>query len=167
MTRLMTDEQPTRLFAEREHLDLVRGLNRIHEVAGSICTSPTPDASAEILEVLHWIDQLLRPHLAWEDRWLYPEIDRRLATPWATRAARFDHAQLRSYVERLRFDRVGLTADLHGTRETLRADLFALEALLRAHIEREEQFLLPLLDEPVTVDPSPSQDGPSPDPAHA
>ena len=31
---------------------------------------------------------------------------------------------------------------------SIRCHLFGLEALLRAHIEREERFMLPLLDEP-------------------
>ena len=34
-----------------------------------------------------------------------------------------------------------------ATNRDLRCDLFALEALLRAHIEREEKLLLPVLDE--------------------
>ena len=31
---------------------------------------------------------------------------------------------------------------------SIRCHLFGLEALLRAHVEREERFLLPLLEEP-------------------
>jgi hemerythrin-like domain-containing protein len=148
----MTDEQPSRLFAEREHAELIRGLNQIHELARSIGHVATPLVADRMIDVMHWIDRTLEPHLAWEDAWLYPEIDRRTATPWATRAARFDHSQLRSRVERLRFERVGFTADLEGARDALQADLFAFEGLVRAHVEREEQFLLPLLDEPAMPD---------------
>jgi iron-sulfur cluster repair protein YtfE (RIC family) len=59
---------------------------------------------------------------------------------------RFDHRQITRRAETLGRDRVRLA---HGPeREATsdaRCDLFALEALLRAHLEREEQFLLPLL----------------------
>ena len=56
---------------------------------------PTPELSAHVLDVLHWLDGTLGPHIAWEEAWLYPEIDARTGTPWATRAARFDHRQIR------------------------------------------------------------------------
>jgi iron-sulfur cluster repair protein YtfE (RIC family) len=144
----MTDEQPARLFAEGEHHELVRGLNRIRDVATGIGRVATPELSVEVIDVLHWLEATFEPHLAWEDRWLYPEIDRRLGTPWATRAARFDHHQIRTLAERLRGDRTRLGEDLHTAHEELRADLFGLAALILAHMEREERFLLPLLDEP-------------------
>ena len=37
----------------------------------------------------------------------------------------------------------------HGSSDSpaIRCHLFGLEALLRAHVEREERFVLPLLDE--------------------
>ncbi|HET7030932.1 MAG TPA: hemerythrin domain-containing protein [Candidatus Limnocylindrales bacterium] len=152
----MTIEQPARLFAQREHGELIRGLNRIRDLACSIGHVPTAEVSDGVITVVHWIEHTLWPHLAWEEHWLYPEIELRLETPWATRAARFDHGQLRERSDRLRFDRLGLTADLHGAREELRGDLFGFEALVRAHIEREEQFLLPLLDEPVTTELDPA-----------
>lgn len=142
-------------FAEHEHLDLVRGINRIHDVACEIGRRPTPELSVDVLGVLQWLTSSLEPHIAWEEAWLYPEIDARTGTPWATRAARFDHLQLRAMAAKLRADQQGLgghpSGDLHA--ET-RCHLFGLEALLRAHIEREERFLIPLLD----VDRMPGQE---------
>lgn len=150
MTRLMTDEQPARLFAEQEHHELVRGLNRIHEVASGIDRVATPTLSDELIDVVHWIERTVEPHLAWEDRWLYPEIERRLATPWATCAARFEHGAIRGLGDGIRKDRIALGTDLHAAREDLRAHLFGFETLLRTHIEWEERFLVPVLDEPAT-----------------
>jgi hemerythrin-like domain-containing protein len=135
-------------YAEHEHRDLVRGINRIHEVACGIGRSPTPELSVQVLDVLRWVDDTLEPHVSWEEAWLYPEIDARVGTPWATLAARFDHQQIREMVSRLRADQHAL-----GTREAsdqhagLRCHAFGLEALVRAHIEREERFLIPLLGE--------------------
>ena len=82
---------------------------------------------------------------------MYPEIDARTGTPWATRAARFDHQQVRAMSAMLRDDRQSLTRidDAFEQHGRLRYHLFGLEALLRAHIEREERFLIPLLDDPL------------------
>jgi iron-sulfur cluster repair protein YtfE (RIC family) len=135
-------------FAEHEHRDLVRGINRIHDVACEIGRRATPDLSVDVLDVLIWVDRTLEPHIAWEEAWLYPEIDRRTGTPWATRTARFDHRQVLAMVARLRLDQQSFgrlrAPDLQAE---VRCHLFSLEALLRAHIEREERFLIPLLDE--------------------
>jgi len=139
--------QPVRAFAEHEHLDLVRGINRIHDVAWGIGQVATPTLSANVLEVLHWVSHTLEPHITWEEAWLYPDLDARAGTPWATRAARFDHQQIREMVALVRADQQTLqTRDHIDHAGRLRCDLFGLEALLRAHIEREERFLLPSLD---------------------
>lgn len=135
-------------FTEHEHRDLARGINQVHDVACEIGRTSTPDLSVDLLRVLRWLDGTLAPHIAWEEAWLYPEIDRRLGTPWATRAANFDHQQLRVMAARLRVDQ-----QLLGNREKgdllseVRCHLFSLEALLRAHIDREERFLIPLLED--------------------
>ena len=135
-------------FTEHEHRDLARGINHIHEVACEIGHSSTPELSVSLLHILRWLDNTLAPHVAWEEAWLYPEIDRRLGTPWATRAAAFDHQQLRVLAARLRVDQHLLSSRVDGDKQTeIRCHLFSLEALLRAHIEREERFLIPLLDD--------------------
>jgi hemerythrin-like domain-containing protein len=144
-------------FAEHEHRDLVRGINRIHDVACEVGHRPSFELSAHLLDVLQWLDVTLEPHVAWEEAWLYPEIDARIGTAWATRAARFDHQQIREMAGRLRYDQTLLRSnrsdELHA--ET-RCHLFGLEALLRAHIEREERYLIPLLeDDPARGEPDP------------
>jgi iron-sulfur cluster repair protein YtfE (RIC family) len=92
--------------------------------------------------VLTWFDQELQPHLIWEETWLYPQIEVATGTPWSTRAARFDHAEVREVVDRLRREKLLSNSDVQAD---LRCRLFSLEALLRAHIEREERLLLPVL----------------------
>ena len=79
-----------------------------------------------------------------EDAWLYPEIARRAGSPWATKLMTFEHDQIFEIGRKLEIDaellEIGPT-----TTPWLRArgHLFALEAVLRAHIEREERFLDP------------------------
>jgi hypothetical protein len=133
-------------FSEHEHRELVHGINRIHDIACEIGGWLTPEQSVHVLGILDWLDRELEPHIAWEESWLYPEIDARTGTPWATRAARFDHGQIRVVANQLRADKHFLRQDQAGDRlAELRCHLFAIEALVRAHIDREERFLMPLL----------------------
>jgi iron-sulfur cluster repair protein YtfE (RIC family) len=139
------DTIPKREFAAHEHRELVRGIDRIHEVGALIGTNE--ELSVATLEVLHWTDAVLDPHAEWEDRWLYPQIDRRAGIPWATRLMSFEHQQIRDAAHRIATAR----ARFHGAPSNagaleVRARLFALEAILRAHMAREERFLIPLLD---------------------
>jgi hemerythrin-like domain-containing protein len=148
MTTQTGTTQAVWAFEEHEHRDLVRGINRIHDVACEIGQRPTRELSVQVLDVLRWLDDILEPHIAWEETWLYTEIDARLGTPWATRAARFDHQQLRELATRLRTDQHLLSGGVAGDqRPETRCHLFGLEALLRAHVDREERFLIPLLDD--------------------
>jgi iron-sulfur cluster repair protein YtfE (RIC family) len=148
MTALETDgREMIRSFVDHEHHELAGGIDRIHDVACELPSLSVPAMASRIERVLHWVDDTLRPHMAWEESSLFAAIDDRAQTRWATRLVRFDHRQIRQQAERLRTHRSGLQ---HGpSAETiveLRCDLFALEALLRANLEREETFLLPLLE---------------------
>jgi hemerythrin-like domain-containing protein len=135
-------------FAEHEHRDLARGINRIHEVACEVGRLPVTELSARLDGVLQWLEGTLEPHIAWEESWLFPEIDAQTGTPWATRAARFDHRQLREMAARLHADQLLLRGHEAGDqRAEVRCNLFSFEALVRAHIEREERFLIPLLND--------------------
>lgn len=137
-------------FTEHEHRDLARGLNRIHDVACDIEAWVPDDLSAHVLAILDWVEHALEPHIAWEETWLYPKLDARCGTPWATRSARFDHQQIRAMASLVGEDERQLRAGAARQRlPELRCHLFSLEALLRSHIEREERFLIPLLAEDV------------------
>ena len=139
-----------RTFVEHEHRELVPGLSKIHEVACSVGSIPAIDLSRALREVMAWVDGVLRPHTAWEEQWLYPELDRRAGTRWATRLFQFEHGQIRDMTSRLDDDHTRLFEFGHIGADvaSIRCHLFGLEALVRAHVEREERFLLPLLEEP-------------------
>ena len=140
-------------FAEHEHRELVRGIDRIHDVALVAGHVTAQELSIASLGVLDWIEAVLGTHAAWEDSWLYPEIDRRAGTPWATKLMTFEHHQIREIARKLGVGRARYHHEpTHDLAVELRGQLFALEALLRAHVEREELFLIPLLDG--AVDPS-------------
>jgi hemerythrin-like domain-containing protein len=134
-------------FAEHEHRDLMPGINRIHAVARASGGLSGSDWSMSVLDVIDWVETVLQPHAAWEDAWLYPEIAGLAGTPWATKLMTFEHHQILEVARRLEADRDLLRGErTRDDRVELRGHLFALEALLRAHIEREERFLIPLLE---------------------
>ena len=123
-------------------------LNRIHETACEVQGWVAPELPTHLVGVIDWVDHVLAPHLSWEEAWLFPELDGRTGTAWATRPAQFDHQQIRSMVDRIREDRALLqAADASARLPELKCRLFGLEALLRSHIEREERFLIPILAE--------------------
>ena len=120
-------------------------LNRIHDVASADGRLTSPDLVIAVLEIVDWCETVLEPHATWEDRWLYPRVDDLAGTPWATKLMRFEHTQIRELVRRVADDRDLLARGTQDGTMTLRGHLFALEELLRAHMEREERFLIPLL----------------------
>jgi hypothetical protein len=86
-----------RAFGEHEHRDLARGLDRIHSAACRLGSGPHIDDVRAIRDVLRWTVVTLQPHIAWEETWLYPQIETITRTVWSTRAARFDHASWRTW----------------------------------------------------------------------
>lgn len=134
-------------FAEHEHEELVAGIDRIHELAEELAGLPADRTSATVAKVLRWVDETLKPHMAWEESWLCPQIDDRAQPSWVTRLVQFDHRQIAHQADRLRTHPSHL--DGGPTRETVTQmfrDLLGLETLLRANLEREEHFLMPLLE---------------------
>ena len=139
------DTMPERAFEAHEHSDLRRGIDRMHAVG--VMRGTKAELSAGVLEVLRWVETVLEPHAQWEDRWLYPEMDERAGTVWATKLMSFEHQQIREAAATLASARIHLSepgASLEATE--VRASIFALEALIRAHMQREERFLIPLLE---------------------
>jgi hemerythrin-like domain-containing protein len=137
-----------RAFGGHEHRDLARGLDNIHKAGCDLSLTGRLAAVRSLHEVLAWTEQTLDPHIAWEESWLYPQIDDLTHTGWATRAARFDHGQIHAMAARLREDELAISyAMTSDAANEVRGHLFAFEALLRSHIDREERLLLPVLAE--------------------
>ena len=134
-------------FVEHEHEGLAAALDRIHQVAEELAGLSADRKANSVANVLDWVDATLKPHMAWEESWLCPEIDARAQTTWVTRLVRFDHRQIAHQANRLKAHTSNLA---HGSSSEMEAevfeDLLGLETLLRADIEREEHFLIPLLE---------------------
>ena len=138
-------------FTEHEHRELAHGIERIRDVACGIGGWVEPDLSGHLLEILSWLDRDLEPHIAWEESWLYPQIEATTGSPWVTRFARFDHHQIRDMGARVAADQQALRGEGASTHlRDLKCHLFGLEVLVRAHLEREERYLIPLLEDETT-----------------
>ena len=147
MAVAMDGRQAVHAFVEHEHAELTAGVARMHELACELPNRPASELLVAVGDVLRWVEETLRPHMAWEEAWLFPQIDAHAQTPWATRLVRFDHRQIARQAERLSSHRLDVRhGPAHAAAVELRSDLLALEALVRANIEREEEFLLPILE---------------------
>lgn len=135
-------------YAMHEHRELRAGVEEIHTVASAIGWGTTKDAMAAVWRIRSWFSGVFVPHAAWEDAVVYPEIERTTNTDWSTKLMRFEHYQIERAATKLDADADVLRGALtHDQTSEIRGHLFGLEALLRAHLEREELFLLPLLAE--------------------
>jgi len=148
MTAQIMVEDGEGRFAAHEHRDLAVGLAYI----GDTIERSREFSSAELWARLHhtmgWLERELQPHLVWEDTWLYPDLDAIAGTPWATKLPRYEHRQIEAGIAALAADSVRWLG--HATPQTdaeMVAHLSAIRALIGAHIEREDRFLLPLLED--------------------
>jgi iron-sulfur cluster repair protein YtfE (RIC family) len=135
-------------FAAQEHRDLAHGLAHIGETVERSTELPSDQLWARLHHALGWLERDLRPHLVWEDTWLYPQLDQLAGTPWATKMARFEHRQIETLIAALESDSARWLD--HATARTnadLVAHLSAIRAVITMHLEAEERLLLPLLEE--------------------
>lgn len=137
-------------FARYEHAQLKAELDGIRTAAGTVGRLSALEAAKALSGVRAWLANTLAPHAAWENLVVYPEIDRGTATTWATKLMRFEHRQIAGMGPVLEHD-IELLRTGPVTHELvcdIRAHLLNLESMLRAHIEKEDEFLRPEIDSP-------------------
>jgi hemerythrin-like domain-containing protein len=155
MTRPSHDAVAEEEFARHEHRELAPGLDRIHEVGCEVGHRSAGEVAVALHRVIGWLEHDLEDHAAWEETWLYPEIDAHAGTPWATRTMRFEHGQIRASARSLAAAGTQLSHELRPAQaDELRSRIFGLEALIRSHLEIEDRVLLPFLDEDLTFEPA-------------
>ena len=77
-----------------------------------------------------------------------PSWRRNCWTPWATKSPRFEHRQIEAVIAALETDSARwLGRSTPQTDADVVSHLSAIRALVATHIEREERFLLPLLED--------------------
>jgi len=134
-------------LVEQEHRRIREGLANLEQALGDAHLLARPDAIAAAVRALAWLRRDVLPHAAWEEAWLYPQLDSIAGTPWATRAMRFEHEQIREVAALLERD-FG-AAEAHWSNEQafrLVIAMARLATLLSAHLAQEQWFVGPLLD---------------------
>lgn len=134
-------------FVEQEHRRLRAGLSNLRDAIEGAHRLSQPEAMDGVVRTLTWLRRDVLPHAAWEEAWLYGHVDTQAGTPWATRALRFEHEQIREVAAALETE--FQTAHEHWTGEQairLVIALTRLEALVSAHLAQEERMVVPLLD---------------------
>lgn len=135
-------------FAAQEHRDLAVGLANIGETIERSSQLTSSELWARLHRALGWLERELKPHFTWEDTLLYPQLDELAGTPWATKLQRFEHRQIKALIAALESDSERwLGRSTPRTDAEVVAHLSAIRALITAHMEREERFLLPLLED--------------------
>lgn len=137
-------------FEAQEHRDLTLGLSRIEDLIEHASELGSDALWARLKDALRWLDHEVRPHLAWEDRWLYPHLDEIAGTPWATRSAHMEHRQIERMIATLETQSERWLGHMTpATRAEIVRHLAVIGVVLATHVEREERLLLPLLDDPM------------------
>lgn len=135
-------------FARHEHDELRAGLDEMHFAARAILQTTFADGARRIGPVCGWLTGVLMPHIAWEGAVIFPEIDEVSTSTWPTRLMRFDHLQINraALVVEKDIERICNGQPTPDERRDAYDRLVGLETLIRAHLEREETFALPILD---------------------
>ena len=143
-------------FARHEHQELRAGLDQIHAAANSLGWTSNEQSATAIWRIRDWFQTVLVPHAAWEDAVVYPQIEQRTHTEWSVKQMRYEHYQIERAAAALTDDIEVLHGPItHDRACEIRGHLLGLEALLRAHLEREELFLMPVLDPGLTTSDAP------------
>ena len=139
-------------FAAQEHRDLAAGLAYIGETVERSTELSSTELWARLHHTLGWLEHEFKAHLAWEDRWLYPQLDGLGGTPWVTKLPHYEHRQIEALIAALESDSERWLG--HSTPRTdadVIAHLSAIRAVIAVHLEREDRFLLPLLGDRPTA----------------
>jgi len=134
-------------YVEAEHRRLRLGLAHLGDAIERAHRSSRAEMAARLVEAVRWLRNDVLPHAAWEEAWLYPAVDRRAGTPWATRAYRLEHARLKELAQALEveLERIRERWTLELTVEVVAA-LARLEAVLSLHLAEEERLALPVIE---------------------
>jgi iron-sulfur cluster repair protein YtfE (RIC family) len=132
-----------------EHRQLLPRLHELRSVAAGIGASAPSNLQARLDGMVRWLREHLVPHARAEEAVLYPAVEREMGSPGAMATMVADHVEV---VRRI--DRLAETASALVERplepeqlEDLQAQLYGLWAILLLHFDKEENVLLPVLDE--------------------
>lgn len=145
----MTDDTLPTEPLRAEHRDLLPHLRALDTAADEVDQWDRDEATHVLGEILDFLRGHLVPHATAEEHVLYPAVEQAMAAPGATATMRADHAEIVARIDRLAETAAGVGErwpDAALARD-LAHQLVGLSAILQLHFRKEEEVLLPVLDE--------------------
>jgi iron-sulfur cluster repair protein YtfE (RIC family) len=131
-----------------EHAELRPHLAELATLAADVGTwsDGTP---SRLVALVGFLREHLVPHARAEEAALYPAVEQAMGAPGATDTMKADHVDIVARIDRVAdlVAGIGERAPAADRREQLRAELYGLDAVLALHFAKEEDVLLPVLDD--------------------
>ncbi|KAA3641050.1 MAG: hemerythrin domain-containing protein [Armatimonadetes bacterium] len=137
-----------------EHRELLPHLEHLEMAAVDLPTWDEETAASRLPRYVKFLSGHLIPHAVAEDEHLYPIIDRIAGSTAATATMRADHDEIASRVDAFAasVEQSLASWDDGAHRWDLAHQLSGLSAIVGLHFAEEEDVLLPLLDEALTLE---------------
>lgn len=133
-----------------EHAEFQQHFGHLDAMVGALATASPHEQAAHMAHIVGFLTDHLQGHAEWEERVLYRVVDREAGSgrePF-TASMRHEHAIIRRWVAELAAEAGQKVPDARAFAR--RAD--KLLGLLTAHMEEEEEVLLPVLDRSLTAE---------------
>jgi iron-sulfur cluster repair protein YtfE (RIC family) len=129
----------------REHALLRRHLQHLRSIAEAMMQEQPLALRTRLDAVLGFLHDDALPHMEMEEATIYAAVDALPDGPHSGAAMALDHEAIRALVHEVD----GLTSGLASKKKAvkLQGALFALEAVTRLHLEKEERLYTPLLNQ--------------------
>lgn len=135
-----------------EHREMLPRIDDLRAVADSVGYAPVAELRQRLSEASDFLVSHLIPHALAEDEVLYPAVAGFLGTSLATATMSRDHTAVLALTnELIALRRLADAGELRTqTAIELRRVLYGLHAVVKIHVAKEEEILLPLLDARLT-----------------
>jgi iron-sulfur cluster repair protein YtfE (RIC family) len=135
-----------------EHRDLLPHLRALDVTADEIDHWDRDETVKVLGDVVTFLRGHLVPHASAEEEVLYPAVEEAMAAPGATATMQADHVEIVSRIDRLAAATSTVAAQWpdDALARDIAHQLVGLSAILQLHFAKEEDVLLPVLDESLT-----------------
>jgi hemerythrin-like domain-containing protein len=149
----MTDRiRPTEPLRS-EHRDLLPRIEALDAAAFDLAHSSAIDAEHQLRDLVTFLREHLLPHARAEEVVLYPAIEQAMGAPDATATMRADHTEIVARIDRLAhtIDEIPAQWPDESLAQDVARKLVGLAAILALHFHKEEEVLLPVLDQKLSL----------------
>lgn len=139
--------RPTEAF-RNEHVEMRSHLQNVENWAGNLSSLNSDEQKKTMAKIVSFFQNELEPHAQWEEKKLYPAVDKRASEGINdfTASMRHEHKIVGRWIQELQKEASRPKPDpIRFTRKTDQ-----LLGLVFAHFEAEEEVLLPILDKSMT-----------------